>query len=397
MNKKIFFIILIFFIISCDDKTNSSKDLCEDIDCGGEKIGECLVVAEKASCHCYSGYHLEDLTCIKDIIEDPCNSNPCTELHKTVCEADNNSYSCLCDKDYILKDDSCVEREKEKLKIRVLSANLTTGIYQDYQEYGMRIIKGLKPDIVMIQEFNYDLDEDNTTSKDEINLFLKETLGSEFYYYRGEEITVEDGDIPIPNGVISRFPIIAKGEWGDNKVVNRNFTWVKLDIPGDKDLWVISLHLKAGSSDAGTRDGETKALMTDIRSNIPDDAYIIIGGDLNTNNRDENAIDNLSTLFKTSAPHPIGEAGKEGTNASRRNPYDWVILSKSLASFQISSDFCDSDNSNDCMRYENGLVFDSKKYEEFDLNLYFSPIKYNDSRADSMQHMGVVKDFELEY
>ena len=387
--KKFIFIIILLFFISCDDTTK--ENLCENFSC--KENEKCIINSEKPSCICDDGFHEENTVCIKNIV-DICLPNPCNENNKTICEKNNDSYICKCDNGYVKENNICKKEVLENFKFRIMASNLTSGIYQDYEEYGIRILQALKPDIVMIQEFNYDLNEDNTTSKEELDLFISKTFGKDFNYIRGKEITIEDGDIPIPNGIISRYPIKDYGSWSDNLAVNRNFSWARIDIPGDNDLWVVSLHLKAGSSYASRRNNEIKQLLTHL-SNIPNNDYIVIGGDLNTKDRDESAIKALSNLFNTSAPYPVGEAGKDGTNSSRRNPYDWVIADKKLAKFHISSDFC-SDETN-CKRYSDGLVFDSKKYDSFDLSIYFSPVELNDSRAASMQHMGVVKDFEITY
>ena len=39
--------------------------------------------------------------------------------------------------------------------IRVMAANLTSGNFQSYETPGLNILKGLKPDVIAIQEFNY--------------------------------------------------------------------------------------------------------------------------------------------------------------------------------------------------------------------------------------------------
>jgi len=443
--KYILLLVFSIFILSCNnDDSSSDINRCQDNPCEKSLIPHKTICKNiennDFTCLCEAGYIDNNGSCKKEGEVNPCDSNPCTEVNRTICSVNGSGFECncndgyvfsvtentclkkeiptcetfqcglneeckilneeaicVCEEGFIQDGDNCIEKSEEKIIIRIMAANLTSGDYQDYEGPGIRIIAAMKPDIIMIQEFNYDMDFNNSTSESEVNDLITEIFGanSGYSYYRGKEITVEEGDIPIPNGIISKYPILERGEWGDSRVVNRNFNYVRLDIPGDNDLWIVSLHLKAGSSDDGVRAGETESLVQKIKFNIPENDYVVIGGDLNTTNRDERCISNLSEIFKTDGPHPVCEAGKEGTNASRRNPYDWVIADKKFSQYQVSTDFCYDNIIEHCKRYPNGLVFDSKKYDNYDLDVYFSPVELNDSRADSMQHMGVIKDFEI--
>src|SRR5438105_1119425 len=89
--------------------------------------------------------------------------------------------------------------------LRVMSANLN-GNTQSYQPFAIRIFQGLKPDIVAIQEFNY---SNNTPS--DIRSMVDTAFGTNFSYFR--ENYTSSGD--IPNGIISRYPIVASGSWAD--------------------------------------------------------------------------------------------------------------------------------------------------------------------------------------
>lgn len=80
-------------------------------------------------------------------------------------------------------------------KIRIMAANITSGPNQSYDPgHGDRIFKGLKPDVVLIQEFNI-----GTNSEEAISAWVRATFGPDFFYFR------ESGN-GLPNGVISRFP-----------------------------------------------------------------------------------------------------------------------------------------------------------------------------------------------
>src|SRR5437868_3262504 len=109
--------------------------------------------------------------------------------------------------------------------VRLMAANITSGNLQSYDPgEGIRIFQGTRPDVVMIQEFNYG---DNSATA--IRQFVNTAFGTTFSYYR-------EGGAQIPNGVISRYPIIASGEWDDTSVTNRDFAWARIDVPGPKDL-----------------------------------------------------------------------------------------------------------------------------------------------------------------
>ena len=123
--------------------------------------------------------------------------------------------------------------------VRVMAANLT-GDSQSYQAPAIRIFQGLKPDVVAIQEFRY-----LQNRPADFRALVDTAFGTHFVYFR------EPGyDSGIPNGVISRFPILASGTWPSG-VNNRGFAWARLDVPGTNELVAVSIHFKAGSSDAG--------------------------------------------------------------------------------------------------------------------------------------------------
>jgi hypothetical protein len=130
---------------------------------------------------------------------------------------------------------------------------------------GIRIFQGMHPDVVMIQEFNYGNNSDTA-----IRQFVNTAFGPSFSYYR--EVGAQ-----IPNGVISRWPIIAAGEWDDTQVDNRDFAWARIDVPGPKDLWVVSVHLLTSS--ASVRNTEAANLVSLINANVPAGDYLAIGGD----------------------------------------------------------------------------------------------------------------------
>lgn len=259
--------------------------------------------------------------------------------------------------------------------IRVMAANITSGNYQAYTPgHGIRIFQGLKPDIVAIQEFNYG---NNTTAS--IRDFVDLAFGPEFHYSR------QDG-VQIPNGIISRYPIIEEGVWDDPEVNNRDFSWARIDVPGPVDLWVVSVHFLTSS--AAKRNAEAIALVNRINQHVPPDDYLVIAGDFNTASRTESAITRLSQVVVTSeavSPYPVDQNGNGYTNASRSKPYDWVLADDDLAPKEVPLVVGTSS-------YPRGLVFDSRVYTPLS-DVY--PVLQNDSGAPSMQHMAVMKAFQI--
>lgn len=255
-------------------------------------------------------------------------------------------------------------------RIRIVAANLTSGNGQDYDPgHGARILRGLQPDVVLVQEFNYL----NNTAAD-FRAWVDENFGTDFSYMR------EPSPGQIPNGVVSRYPILASGEWTDTAVSNRDFAWARLDIPGDRDLWVISVHLLTTSS--SNRNNEASQILNYIAAQgIPATDYVALGGDFNTDSRTEACINTLSSYFVTSGPWPVDQSGNGGTNASRAKPYDWVLADADLDAREVPVVL--GSNS-----FGNGLVFDSRVYSPLP-----SPVLSGDSGATNMQHMAVVRDF----
>jgi endonuclease/exonuclease/phosphatase family metal-dependent hydrolase len=203
-------------------------------------------------------------------------------------------------------------------------------------------------------------------------------VGPGFHSYR-------EGGAQIPNGIISRWPIIASGEWDDPYVSNRDFAWARIDIPGPRDLWVVSVHLLTNDR---KRNDEANSLVNYVRdANIPADDYLVIGGDFNTDTRAETCLTTLSQVVDTAGPHPVDGNGKDGTNANRTKPYDQVLVDADLRQHQQATVIQGETSSS---TFANGLVLDSRVYSPIS---EIAPARRDDSAAPNMQHMGVVKDF----
>lgn len=259
---------------------------------------------------------------------------------------------------------------QSNVTIRVMAANLN-GNTQSIQPFEVDIYKGLKPDVVCIQEFNYA----NNTAAD-FRALLDDAFGTNYSYYR------ESGSLQIPNGIISRYPIIESGRWVDTQVSNRGFAWARIDLPGSNDLYAVSVHLLTSSSSVrGTEANNLKAL---ILANFPTNAWIVIGGDFNTDSRSETAVTTFASLCPDSPiPTDAESGGDYDSNANRNKPYDYVLASKSFTNYLTNVVFASHS-------FSKGLVFDSRVYTPLS---DVSPVVYGDSGQG--QHMAILKDFSI--
>jgi endonuclease/exonuclease/phosphatase family metal-dependent hydrolase len=254
--------------------------------------------------------------------------------------------------------------------LRVMAANISSGPSLVYgPEEGVRIFQALHPDVVLIQEMNVG---GNSTA--EIDSFVATTFGATFTYYR------EPG-VQIPNGIISRYPILASGSWVDPQVANRGFAYAKLGLPGAHPLWAISLHLL--TTGATQRNAEVTALVTQVKAMVPAADYLILGGDFNTPVRVEACITALSEIVATAAPYPADGAGNDNTSGPRSKPHDWLLADPDLSPLGVPVVVGQR-------AYTPGLVFDSRVFTPL---ADVAPVQSSDSAAMNMQHMPVVRDF----
>jgi endonuclease/exonuclease/phosphatase family metal-dependent hydrolase len=273
---------------------------------------------------------------------------------------------------------SFVAEAQTNTTIRIMAANLNGNI-QNYQPFALRIFEGLKPDIVAIQEFNY---QGNTPS--DFRSMLDTAFGTDFVYFR-ENYTAGGS---IPNGIISRYPILDSGSWVDTvqSSPNRGFAWAHIDIPGSNDVYVVSVHLLS-SAGATARAQEATNLKALIQANFPANAWVVVAGDFNTSSRSEACVTTFKT-FLSDSPIPTDSqiGGDADTNEPRNKPYDYVLPSFNLASNLTNVIFS-------TLNFPNGLVFDSRVFTSPSDLANFSPVLLDDS--GNAQHMGVLKDFSI--
>jgi len=261
--------------------------------------------------------------------------------------------------------------------LRAMAANLTSGTKQSWDlGHGARILKGLHPDVVLLQEFN--VGDNGLAAQKE----FVASLDPDYVFARGS------GE--IPNGVLSRFPIRESGEWADPLVANRTFSWARIDLPGERDLWAVSVHLLTYDAQNTTEHTtEVNALLDELKQAAPPTDYLLVGGDFNTKTRDDPGIVAFSTAFVTEGPYPEGPTlvgtDPSATSTSRSRPLDWVLASGALDVFEVPVVI-------GANKFPNGLVFDSRAYKPLE---DVAPVELGDSQAEGMQHMGVVRDFAI--
>ena len=262
--------------------------------------------------------------------------------------------------------------------VAVMAANTTSGSYQEYEGPGNRIFQALCPDVALIQEFNMT----NGTTEAAYRVWVDQTFGTNFSYCHEPLASAN-----IPNGIVSRWPIVEYGEWDDTTLTDRDFVWAKIDLPGDKFLYAVSLHIKASSGYESQRTTETRALTNYIaQAGWSTNDYLAIGGDFNLQTRTETALAVLTAKVVSDAHQSADQVGNKNTNSGRDNPYDLVLPSPGLDARHRTYYFGG-------YSYANGIVYDTRIAWASGLP---SPSLSADSAAVNMQHMGALKIFELE-
>lgn len=274
----------------------------------------------------------------------------------------------------------------ETLHLRIVAGNITSGNNQSYDPgHGIRIFQALKPDIALVQEMNYK----NNSASDYKN-FAQQTVGTNYY-------AVDSADYQIPNGIVSKYPIKSKGYWKDPNITNRALLWAVVDIPGETDIFAISVHLHTSPAADQT---EAALVIVDevakVKAANPGKYYYVVGGDFNGATSVSSSGFGKNNTFYVKTPHPVDENGDEETNANGSKQYDFVLADYPLHEFQVPVVYYSSEDPEKTKTYKNGLVFDTRVYTQSVLDEYFSPAQTGDSSASQMQHMAVVKDFLIE-
>lgn len=261
--------------------------------------------------------------------------------------------------------------------VRIVAANLTSGSKQSYspdngnhsnpEGAGARIMKGLRPDIVLIQEFNTSVP---------VRQWVNATFGEEYSFVREEPAQ-------IPNGIISRFRILESGEWDDPLQENRDFVWARIALPDGSRLLAVSVHLSAKKEEMRTE--EARALVRFVKENAKPGERVAIGGDFNLRILSEETLKELGAVVEVPSDLPSDAAGNFHTNSPRNRPYDWVLVDP--ATQRLCSPVKIAG-----LVFSSGLIFDSRVFDPLGA---VPPVQAGDSAAPQMQHMAVVRDFLL--
>ena len=298
------------------------------------------------------------------------------------------------DTDSAEEPDECSDEEVEDIdpydgdsvQIRIVAGNITSGNNQSYDPgHGIRIFQALKPDIALVQEMNY-----GNNSASDYKSFAQKIVGTDYY-------AVEDSKYNIPNGIVSKYPITETGSWDDPNLSDRELKWAVIDIPGEKDIFAVSVHLHTSPASDQTKAAQVIVdEIAKIKSSKPDTYYYVVGGDFNGETAVSSSGFGKNNTFYISGPDPVDEEGDSNTNRNRNKQYDYVLADYPLHDFQVPTVYYSSEDPTKTKSYKNGLVFDTRLYDQSELDEYFSPAQTNDSGASSMQHMAVVKDFLIE-
>ena len=257
----------------------------------------------------------------------------------------------------------------------VVSANLSSGTGV-YEVYGSRILEALGPDVVLIQEFRM---PSGTTQRS----WVDEHFGTDYFYFI--ESTAGDGS-GLPNGVISRWPILAAGEWEDPWAGTRDFAWATIDLPGSRDLHAVSAHFRAESGYEPHRMAEAQLVTNAIaQAGWAWTDYVLVGGDLNLQTRTEAALQILEPAV-TDARKPVDQAGFWSTSVNRNYPFDYLLPNRVLDSRHVPV-VCHG------YHFPDGMVFDTRMVWTQGVP---PPALAGDSGAYNMQHMAVMKVYEFD-
>ena len=248
----------------------------------------------------------------------------------------------------------------------VATANLSDSTTQAYREPGIRLLQALNPDIIGIQEFNFQ----GGTTADLVRRMFPAAV---------RDFCRERGGARLPNGVISRFPVVAWGQWEDPYVKNRQLFWSTVRLPDGQKLHIVSVHLVQNR--ANRRIPEADYLVQCIRKQFPAKDFVVLCGDLNTSSRETGVMAVLGRVFDLERV-PTDQKGDPNTNSVRTHPYDVVLPNRALAPYEVRTVV-------DGICFPDGIVFDTRLWAR-------PPFPARRDDADgNLQHLPVMKTFRI--
>lgn len=277
-----------------------------------------------------------------------------------------------------------VENEES---LTICTTNIMAFKYR-YGDPAARIFQGLEPDIVSAQEFSVQ------STYSGVREWVDSAFGTDFYYY------FEDAG--AANGIISRWTISTAGTWEDvgHESLGRNFAWAVIDIPGEKDLQIVSVHLKAGSttSDKLIREDQAGQLKDYMQSSFDMQShYAVLAGDLNAYSREtgsEPCLAVFSTYLDYNDYIPMDREGNSNTNSTgppRTNPYDWIMPNTLLDDRHITTNVGQAYTS--FQAFTAGHVFDTHVFVPLSA---VPPILYDDLYYEGITHRPVSKSYHVD-
>ena len=351
----------------------------------------------------------DDPSCIKPV---DCTQTPDDPSCKSEVDCDKTPDDPVCQKEKVdcnvtPNDPSCsqVPTGKNTAHIRLMAANITSGSKESYDaSAGRNIFMAVKPDIVMIQEFK--------VFKGTFENFVHTVFGEEYTYFRGtivaDMVTYNDTDSSAkPNGIISRYPILESGEWQSqyektksgetyltDSYYDRQWTWAVIDIPGDRELLVVSVHLHTDNHVSEFNPLADKIAAKQKEGNY----YVALGGDFNTKESPDGRTAVLGNqklmdiFYAKSGEWPVDQNGSDKTNKKRAAPLDWLMFSHDLQKLEFPTEIGTHTGNS---AYPHGHVFDSRVYDEAGELHYVQPVSAKDSSDINMQHMPVIRDIAI--
>jgi len=271
------------------------------------------------------------------------------------------------------------------------------------REESIRIFQGMEPDIALLQEWAIKATSNHRA-------YVDEAFGPEFYYYLAYSNRNPVGDLAaMPNGIVSRWAMQTWGGWEYQSDPNKPYSaWAIIDLPGkEENLGVVSVHLAPGDTteDKEKRIEEANVIKNYVEANFDTvNDYIVVGGDLNAvsgNEAVEWCLQTFALFLEPTNHRPEDRLGDENTNQIRDKPYDWIMPNQLLDDLHTTLYIGDLDPQ---YEYDEGLVFDSHVFSRWSdtttagpgtplWNL--PPVLYGDSHSSEMDHMGVMKAFDV--
>ena len=227
----------------------------------------------------------------------------------------------------------------------LVNGTVTVGDVTAWGEAGQRLLRTLQPDIVAIQEW--------VITNASYQAFVDLNFGAG-YYYVVDGVT---GQYAIPNGIISRWPILETNIWDDTVAGYREHLHARIDLPGTKDLNLVSVHFKAGDTagDIAAREDQAQALTNYIRiANFGTSNYLAIAGDLNQSNRTDETVLSILGNYVSDAKQPTTKSGSKDTNPADERPYDYVLPDAALEAVAQAVTYNGSS-------FADGFIFDTRE------------------------------------